>query len=89
MKKLLILSSLLFVFACAAFNYRYYLVSTDDSTISELRKIRLLAARSQDRDRTMADFRTERGDDEPTLACMPYAEMIKMRKKIVDCSVAR
>ena len=89
MKKLIILSSIIFVFACAGFNYRYYNVATDDSTVAELSKIRLLAARSQDPDKTLADFRTTRADSEIKLSCMPYAELVKLRKAILACSESR
>lgn len=85
MKKLLAFSSLLIVFACAAFNYSFYGVNTADVPASTLREIELVAGQKKDRDRTMDMCKLDKGDVMAKCILVPIDEFRVMRQEIVDC----
>lgn len=85
MKRIGVLSSLLFVFACAAFNYRFYGVDTNDASRETLKQIDLIAGLKTDRDRTMAECKTEPGDETPRCIVVDTEDFRLMRQEIIDC----
>jgi hypothetical protein len=84
MKNLILSSSLLFVLSCAGFSYKYYGVSTDGVPVETLKKIKLVAGKRGDTNKTLAQFDTS-DSDTAKLICTPVDEFRLMRQALLEC----
>jgi hypothetical protein len=82
--KLLAFSSLFLVFACAAFNYRFYGVNTNDVDQETLKQIKLIAGLRTDRNRDMSGC-IPGVDNLPTCIVVSTDEFRLMRQEIIEC----
>jgi hypothetical protein len=84
-RKLLALSSLLFVFACAAFNYKFYGVNTGGVPSETLTKISLIAGQRNDKNTTLDFCRLTNGESLAKCIMVPTDEFRLMREEIIKC----
>lgn len=73
-KPFLTILSLLFVFACAGFSYKWYGVDTHRAPTEVLKQIDLVAGRKQDTDKTMQMCITNEESDSPNCIVMTSIE---------------
>lgn len=84
MKKLIVLSSLVFVISCAGFSYKFYGVDTGSVDTQTLKKIKLVAGKRGDTNKTLAQFDTS-DSDTAKLICTPVDEFRLMRQALLEC----
>ena len=84
-KKILILSSLVLVFACAAFDYKFYGVDTGVVPAQTLRSMKLVAGQKADTNKTMDICRLEPEESMAKCIVVRTDEFRAMRQEIVDC----
>jgi hypothetical protein len=74
MKLVIVFISLLMVFACAGFGYKYYGIDTNGLPADTLKKIDLVAGRKNDPDKTLSMCATNRDSDSPNCVVMSSVE---------------
>jgi hypothetical protein len=82
-KKILLLLSVALV-ACAS-SYKFWGVSTDNSTDQELGRIELIAGAKFYSDQTMKMCRTSSEEDLPRCIVLTYSEFMKIKKDLEAC----
>lgn len=84
-KKILVVSSLVFVISCAGFSYKFYGVDTGSVDTQTLNRIKLIAGKRGDSNKSLAQFQTKPSDETAKLICTPVEEFRLMRQAILEC----